>query len=264
MFVDVVDSAGGLRFQAEVMGADGLMAAAPLAVLSHGNGGSYQIYRALLKALVDAGWVVAAFDHPGNNRRDDRLKGTRQNLEDRPRHVSLLIDAVTAQWPIDPQRIAAIGHSLGGYTALALAGGVGYLRENEPLTLQRDPRVQALVLLAPAAFCFMAPNALRSLKLPVLILEGEHDDLTPAWHGQLVAQGVADPSRVTHRIEAGAGHFSFISPFPPAMRRPDFPPANDPPGFDREAFHTRYPGEVVAFLNRVLPASAATATEPAA
>lgn len=257
MFIDVVDTAGGTRFKAEVMGADALTARAPLAVFSHGNGGSYQIYRALLAALVDAGWVVAAFDHPGNHRKDDHLKGTKQNLEDRPRHISLLIDELLAQVPVDRQRIAAIGHSLGGYTALALAGGQGYSREHEPLTVRADPRVQALVLLAPAAFWFLAPESLRAVTVPMLILEAEHDELTPAWHGQLIAGGVADRAQVTQRTEAGAGHFSFISPFPPAMRRADFPPANDPAGFDREAFHRRYPAEVVAYLNRVLPPAAA-------
>ncbi len=257
MFVEIVDPAGGIRFQAELMGAEALTAPTPLALLSHGNGGSYRIYRALCAALVEAGWVVAAFDHPGNHRKDDRLKGSQQNLEDRPRHVSLLIDAVLARLPIAPRRIAVIGHSLGGYTALALAGGRGHTRERQPLTLQPDPRVQALVLLAPAVFWFGAPDALRAVSVPVLVLEGEHDEVTPAWHGQLVADGVADPHQVTRRSEAGAGHFSFITPFPPALRRPEFPPANDPEGFDREAFHRRYPAEVVAFLNRVLPAPAA-------
>ena len=259
MFIDIDDPAGGQRFQAEVMGAEALTAPAPLAVFSHGNGGSYQIYRALLQALVEAGWVVAAFDHPGNHRKDDRLKGTKQNLEDRPRHISLLLDEVLAQVPVDRQRIAVIGHSLGGYTALALAGGVGYSREHEALTLRRDPRVQALVLLAPATFWFLAPEALRGVDLPILVLEGEHDELTPAWHGQLVVGGVADARKVTQRTEPGAGHFSFISPFPPALRRPDFPPANDPEGFDREAFHRRYPAEVVAWLNHALPPPAGPA-----
>jgi len=257
VFVHIVDAATGTRFQAEVMGADGLMAAAPLAVLSHGNGGSYLIYRALCQALVAAGWVVAAFDHPGNNRKDNALHGTKQNLEDRPRHVSLLIDEVLAQVPIDRSRIAVLGHSLGGYTALALAGAVGYSREHEPLTLQPDPRIRALVLLAPAAFWFMAPDSLRTVTLPILMLEGEHDDVTPAWHGQLIAGGVASRAQVTSRIVPGAGHFSFITPFPPAMRRPDFAPANDPEGFDREGFHKTYPQEVVAWLNQALPAPAA-------
>jgi predicted dienelactone hydrolase len=257
MVIDIFDSVGGARFSAEVMGGDDRTAAAPLALLSHGNGGSYRIYRALNAALVAAGWVVAALDHPGNNRRDNRLGGSRQNLEDRPRHLSLLLDAVLGRVPIDPRRIAAIGHSLGGATALFMAGATGTTRDHESLRLKADARVQALVLLAPAAFWFMAPDALRAVTVPLLILEGEHDDITPGWHGDLIAAGVAVRARVSRRIEAGAGHFSFISPFPQALRRPDFPPAQDPPGFDREAFHRRYPAEVLAYLDRVLPAGPA-------
>lgn len=253
--LDIVDGATGLRLQAEVIEPPGaaVNGAAPLALFSHGNGGSWQIYRALLQALVDAGWVVAAFDHPGNHRRDDSLRGTRRNLEDRPRHVSLVVDAVLAQRPIDDRRIAVIGHSLGGTTALALAGAIGHTRDGDRLRVQPDPRVRALVLLTPATAFFAAPQALRAVDLPVLLLEAEHDELTPGWHGRLVIDGVADPRKVSHRVEAGAGHFSFISPFPAALRKPGFAPANDPPGFDRAAFHRRYPAEIVAWLDRVLP-----------
>ena len=254
MFIDVVDGAGGIRFPAEVMGARSDGSPQPLAVLSHGNGGSYQIYRALCAVLAAGGWVVAGFDHPGNNRKDDRLKDTKQNLEDRPRHIGLLIDLLLEKRLVDARRIAVIGHSLGGYTALALAGGQGWTRDGQPLSVKADPRVGALVLLAPAAFWFMAPGALRAVTVPILMLQGENDRLTPAAQGEVILSGVASRSQVESRTVKGAGHFSFISPYPPALRRPDFPPANDPEGFDREAFHASYPQEVLAFLERVLPA----------
>lgn len=259
MFIDVVDAAGGLRFPAEVMGWPTEAAPAapvPLAVLSHGNGGSYQIYRALCQALVAAGWVVAAFDHPGNNRKDDRLKGTLQNLEDRPRHVGLVISEVLARLPIDTDRIAVIGHSLGAYTALAVAGGQAHARSGEAVAPAHDPRVKALVLLAPAAFFFVAPDALRAVDLPILLMEAEHDDITPLSQGEIIRHGVADARRVDSRLVPGAGHFSFITPFPKALVKPAFPPSQDPPGFDREAFHRRYPQDIVAWLNQALPPSA--------
>jgi predicted dienelactone hydrolase len=166
-----------------------------------------------------------------------------------------LIDTLLERGLIAAPRIAVIGHSLGGYTALALAGAKGYSRQGVPVSVQPDARIGALVLLAPATFWFTAPEALRAVTLPILILQGEHDHITPALHGELVATGVAHPGQVTLRTVSGAGHFSFISPFPPAMRRPDFAPANDPVGFDREAFHASYPHEVLAFLDRVLPAT---------
>ncbi|MBQ1765106.1 MAG: alpha/beta fold hydrolase [Aquincola sp.] len=259
MFIDVVDAAGGIRFPAEVMGwpADAAPAAPlPLAVLSHGNGGSYQIYRALCHALVAAGWVVAAFDHPGNHRKDDRLKGTLQNLQDRPRHVGLVISEVLARLPIDSQRIAVIGHSLGAYTALAVAGGQAHARSGEAVAPAHDARVNALVLLAPAAFFFQAPGALRAVNLPILLMEAEHDDITPLSQGEIIRQGVADARRVDSRVVPGAGHFSFITPFPKALVKPGFAPSQDPPGFDREAFHRHYPQDIVAWLNQTLPPSA--------
>lgn len=64
--------------------------------------------------------------HPGNCRGDDGLAGTLENLVNRPRHVRLVIDAAFADAALGPRLgpgVAVVGHSLGGYTALAVAGG---------------------------------------------------------------------------------------------------------------------------------------------
>lgn len=81
---------------------------------------------------------------------------------------------------------------------------------------------------------------------------GDRDETTPAWHADIVRHGVADPCLVDHAIIAGAGHFSFMSPFPDAMMRPDFPPAHDPPGFDRTLFQPILSREIAGFLRRKL------------
>jgi hypothetical protein len=39
------------------------------------------------------------------------------------------------------------------------------------------------------------------------------------------------------------------------MRRPDFPPSVDPPGFDREAFHERLPSRIAQFLDETVLSS---------
>ncbi len=70
-------------------------------------------------------------------------------------------------------------------------------------------------------------------------------------HGSRIRQvleGIGDLSNVIHRTIANAGHFSFLSPFPPALTRPDFIPSTDPPGFDREKFHEELPEEIRSFL----------------
>src|SRR3954471_21642426 len=68
----------------------------PLVVLSHGNNGSPWTLRDLAAHLAQAGFVVALPEHLGNSRSDSGLAGTLANLCNRPRHVSLAIDAVLA------------------------------------------------------------------------------------------------------------------------------------------------------------------------
>ncbi len=239
-------------------GADVAPGRFPVVALSHGNGGTPLAYRTIGTHLARQGYLVAMLEHPGNNRNDNGLSGTLENLVNRPRHLQLAIDAVLAYWHASAQldAVAAIGHSIGAYTALALAGGHAHSEAGEPVPVQPDPRLRALVLLAPAAAWFLAPEALRRVNLPILLLEGEHDSVTPKWHGTLVQDGVAHRARVTRRSVPGAGHFSFLSPFPPSMVRPDFPPCTDPPGFDRQAFHQELPLEVCAFLDRHLKVAA--------
>jgi dienelactone hydrolase len=69
----------------------------PLVVISHGNSGTPWAYRQLAKHLVLAGFVVALPAHTGNTRLDNSLAGTAANLANRPRHLTLAIDAVLAE-----------------------------------------------------------------------------------------------------------------------------------------------------------------------
>ena len=83
------------------------------------------------------------------------------------------------------------------------------------------------------------------------MLTGEHDTLTGS-HGDLIAARLPAGTPLEHRVVRGAGHFSFLAPFPPEMVNPAFPPSQDPPGFDRAAFHAALYPEVEAFLRRTL------------
>jgi len=224
----------------------------PLLILSHGSGGSGVLYPTLVGPLAQAGYVVACPEHPGNHRKDNSLVGTHQNLVNRPRHLRLVADAILGDARfsslIAPDRIILIGHSMGACTALSLAGGQPWDKQGQPVEVEADPRVAALVLLAPAAAYFNAPGALSGVRQPILLLSAEHDPLTPRWHGELIRDGVPDPAQVDFEEIPGAGHFSFLSPFPAALRKPGFQPAEDPPGFDRENFHRVLPGRILGFL----------------
>jgi predicted dienelactone hydrolase len=234
----------------------------PLVVISHGNGGTPWAYRDLAKYLSRAGFMVALPEHPGNSRNDNSLAGTAANLENRPRHISLVIDAILSDSVMRrhaaAERVGVIGHSIGGYTALTVAGGQAWAAPHEcadgrahPVQVTQDLRVGALVLLAPATFWFV-PDSLREVRVPILMRTGEKDEITGASQAETVISGVYDSSLVEHKVIAGAGHFFAMSPFPKEMIRADFPPSQDPMGFRREDIQSVLYAEIVEFLQRLL------------
>lgn len=236
---------------------DGAPGPLPLVVISHGRSSTPWVFRGLALALARAGFAVALPEHLGNSRTDNSLDGTVTNLENRPRHIRLVIDALPM---VERRRVAVLGHSIGAYTALAAAGGKPmsgpFDQPAQPpraIAVTPDPRIGALVLLAPATPWFREPGSLADVRASILMLAGERDELAPpTFHAQNVVRELAEGGRLDYRVIPGAGHFSFQSPFPPAMVRPDFPPSQDPPGFDRAAFAPELAAAITGFLRRAL------------
>ena len=233
-----------------------------LVVVSHGNGSTSLTHRGLAAHLARAGFVVALVDHPGNMRGDNDLQFTAANLENRPRQVRLALDAIFADPALGPHLrpdVGMIGHSMGGYTALAVAGGKPTAFERETpdgkaraVPVTPDPRVTALVLFTPGAVWFKGEGALADVTAPILMLTAEKDEITPAFHGEIVVRGVPDAAQVEHQVIEGGNHFAVQTPFPPEMVSPDFLPSQDPPGFDRAAFQPILYAQVETFLRRAL------------
>ncbi|MBY6262894.1 alpha/beta fold hydrolase [Azospirillum sp. 412522] len=97
-----------------------------LVVLSHGYGGNWTNQQWLAADLAAQGYLVAAPNHPGSTSRDMAPPGAGM-LWKRPGDVSRVIDWLNEdpRWSgrVIAGRAAVIGHSLGGWTAVALAGG---------------------------------------------------------------------------------------------------------------------------------------------
>jgi predicted dienelactone hydrolase len=155
-------------------------------------------------------------------------------------------------------RVGLVGHSIGACTGLAVAGGKPWAAPHEsedgkarPVPVVPDERVRSLLLLNPATFWFV-PDSLKEVRVPILILTGENDQIAPPAHTQTVVEGVSEPRSVRHKVIPRAGHFSFMSKFPSQMVRPDFPPSQDPPGFDREEFQPTLFGYVGDFFKDTL------------
>jgi len=97
----------------------------PLVVLSHGYLGNWGKQAWLASALAHKGYIVAAVNLPGSTTLDQTPEAAEQ-LWRRPMDLNRAITAVLAQpkqfGVVEKGRITAVGHSLGGWTAMEIAG----------------------------------------------------------------------------------------------------------------------------------------------
>ncbi|MCY7262544.1 alpha/beta hydrolase family protein [Pseudomonas protegens] len=262
----------------------------PLVVLSHGYRGNWRNLSWLVSSLVDQGYIVAAPDHPGTTTFDQR-PAEAAKLWERPRDLSRVIDKLTLDntlaGPVDPQRIAAIGHSLGGWTVTALAGAryspQRYLEEcrlhPNPRLCQiapelgitahnqgalsadlRDPRVKAVVALDLGFARGFTPESLSTLHTPVLVLGAGvniADMPVEEESGYLNAHLASPPSR--YEVLANASHFSFMQVCKPgavALLKEEAPGdeiiCRDGDAGDRQDIHRRVAKLIGDFLDQKL------------
>lgn len=97
----------------------------PLVVLSHGYRGNWGNQTWLASALAQHGYIVAAVNHPGTTTHDRNPTAAAQ-LWQRPIDLHRAIEAVATQpekfGAVSKRQIAVVGHSLGGWTAMEIAG----------------------------------------------------------------------------------------------------------------------------------------------
>ena len=257
----------------------------PLVVISHGTGGSDTEHVDTAIALAAAGFVVAAVNHTGDNHLDQSQALTRRNFIDRPRHLSRTIDYMLTTWSghkrIDPARIGAFGHSVGGFTVLIAAGGIAdfalarqFCAEHpdawickQPRYVQsisatagptaigpaRDRRIKAAVVAAPAEVYEFPPGGLAGVTIPVQVWSAGQDTITPPqWDADLLRAAL--PRAEFHAVP-GASHLAFLAPCNDALVRAAPDVCYDPPGFDRAAFHREFNRAVVTFFRTQMRAT---------
>jgi predicted dienelactone hydrolase len=253
----------------------------PVVLFSHGSGGSPLGHRELAAMLARAGYVVVAPVHVGDAAGHPRQPNQSKVLVSRPRQAIAALDAVleNARFAphVDVERISMIGYSAGGYTALVLAGAqpnfqkalaycdkdgredVGSCRpgnndvqqgETVPVAVntmpQHDFRLKALVLMDPLSFLFDQAG-LASVTMPTLLMRPQDDAfLRSNANAQALAQNL--PNRPEETVVPG-GHFVFIDPCPPALRKEAPLICVDAATIDRGAIHVQIEHQVRTFLD---------------
>jgi predicted dienelactone hydrolase len=194
----------------------------PLVVFSHGFGGCGTQTVYLTEELARHGYIVAAPDH-----RDalcsvtgkgafhaiktdqsffDPKKWTEQTHVDRrddlERVITYMLQTSDLKGSLDPRRIGAVGHSLGGYDVLALAGG---------WNSWKDDRLGAVLALSPYTAPFVDKNRLSAIRIPVMYQGAQWDwGITPSLRGDRGAFGLSNPPKYYVELKGG-GHFEWTN-----------------------------------------------------
>lgn len=254
----------------------------PLVVMSHGTSSSFLAHFDTAIALADAGFVVAAVTHAGDNYADQSRSA---DVMDRPRQITRVIDHMLSAWDghatIDPTRIGMFGFSAGGFTTLVSIGGVPDFSTIGPMCRQypgdfvcqllaktssnhavaltsatahaADPRIKAAVVAAPALGFTFSPDGLKNVKVPVQLWRAENDALVP--HPRYAeAVRLALREAPDYHVVPNAGHFDFLVPCSTALASIAPAICASAVGFDREAFHASFDAAVVSFFNKALRA----------
>lgn len=226
----------------------------PLVVFSHGFALSPIVYSTLVQHYASRGYVVLGPEH--NEAFDGSLTGFWKELIDRPVDIRRTIDhaerltepGAPLTGMIDLDNIAVVGHSYGGYTALA-AGGARFdfaaykarcaaLSEDDPRNFfcaplanesdmatragfpstpsglwpsMADPRVTSVISMAGDSYLFNR-RGLAKLKVPVMAMGGTVDVGTPYGWGAKPTYQYAGSSEKALVTFPGAGHFVFADP----------------------------------------------------
>lgn len=263
----------------------------PLLLLSHGYGGSWRNLNWLAQQMAEQGYIVAAVDHPGTTTHNKKPKDAQQ-LWQRPQDLRRTLDALLTTpalaGEIDKGRIAAVGHSLGGWTVLELAGArfaadrfiadcqnhpdlssctlIHTLGIDRPSAAERlaedvrDPRIKAVVSLDLGLARGFTPESLKQISIPVLIMAAQVDsDALPArLESGHLAEFIPAAWQRYIRVE-GATHFSFMQlckPGAAALIEQDAPGegivCQDGGSVSRSDIHQHLANEIGAFLHQAL------------
>ena len=246
----------------------------PLILFSHGTGGGRLTVEWLCAGLASRGFIVAAVDHFGNTF-DNPIPIEFVKFWERPQDIRFVLDQLLGSHDIsthlDVNKIGAAGFSLGGYTAITLAGAKmdfqaieNYLKseagkkeadipemadlisffekpevkesfEKAPPLL--DKRIKSVFVMSPAiGQAFPGKENCKDVSAPVYIVVAAKDMIAPpksnaAHYAKLIRNAQYKT------LGTDAGHYVFLNEAKDGLKQEAPMFFNDPPGVNRKEIH---------------------------
>ena len=226
---------------------------ASLIVISHGVASNRQTFSYLGEHLATHGFAVAIVEHDdiSLNKFDNFLSGVERfpepnNLIDQPSDITYVLNKLEREYKINSslknqislERVGVIGHSFGGYTSLAIAGGKlipdplaakCQTEDYQDVLLDlsslakctfnqlpntdyqlKDPRVKAVIAINPMANIF-EQSGVASVDIPTMIISGTNDLMMPPVAEQIQPFSWLNPKLDKYLVLVKPGtHFSFL------------------------------------------------------
>jgi predicted dienelactone hydrolase len=245
-------------------------------------------------ALARHGYVAVAVDHPGTHGLEpitpEGIYAPWERADDLRRAIDRLVGDPIIGPRLDASRIGAAAFSLGGWTALLLAGArhdferfrafcasarrdaicepqreypVNFF--DQPAVLARPHagalrasgelalgarRIRSVLLLAPALGQALVPQSLQGIEIPLLQVAGDRDRVTPTATN--AAAIAAHVPGASLRTLPNVGRYDFLSLCGETGRRLAAVYCTDAPGEDRERTHGEVLADALAFFVRTL------------
>ena len=243
---------------------------APLVVIAPGLNTDWQNFAYIAKHLASYGFGVAAVNFPGTNAR--RVNAVLNGLDtpppdnqwvEQPKVITRLLDEIERKSQSDPrwqgkldlQRVGVIGQSLGGYTAMAVAGAkidwqhlqrkcqqfqgseqINFnpslywqcqgtdVKSSPPDTDLQDERIVATIAVNPVTNPVFSKQGMSQMRSPIMIITGDQDLFAPALDEQIEPfTWLLEKDKYLVLVK-NSTHFSFIGegdsseiPLPPQI-----------------------------------------------
>jgi len=261
----------------------------PAVIISHGAGGNAGQFGWIASVLAEAGYVVILPNHPGTTSGNASAKAAVRVWE-RPADVSAVLDQITQNsddYPyVDTNRLAMLGFSAGGYTAMAAAGarvnpdrlqrfcdktdhgmsdcaflahfGIDLHKLDLSPASQdlRDDRIKSAVIVDPGIVSTLTPESLANIDIPMMIINlGEEKKVPAGVYARAAAEAIPN---ARYEIEPDATHFSFLAQCKPkgaAILKSEGeldPLCEDAGGRERTEIHKALKKKIVSYFKEVL------------